>query len=502
MSRARPVGAVRFLALSIAAAACTRPQPPAGASAVDPAPATDSLAPADALERAQRAFARLPATDDAPRILELTRIACDGDVADGCVAEAVLLRNGIGAKQDLARAIEILTRGCDRGHAASCTELGLHYDLPWGVPWDEARARELYRAGSEGGDTEALVLLAQLEIGAFHEREGIELADAACRAGNPRGCILAYDADTLARDTPIGAERVCDAPAALERDCRAGSIRTAARSCLALWTSSGALHGELAPTCAPLVEWRAAQPQLDGEQRAQRWVRAACDLRSVEGCGKLGIELDDTSEGIALLRAACDLDDHDACEWLAYVYFHDWVGAEHDRAQSIELYARVCERGDRQEACRMWASYCGDDTFPCPAPEPGENAVAEGPRSELCGNASACTDAARAARLGGRPRDGATLYEEACRLGAAEACYRLGDMHTTGELGKRMIDDAIVHYARACDLDHAMACVAAGAYALDAARDEAKACAWLERACDLGEEGGCEIARDHCASRG
>jgi TPR repeat protein len=63
-----------------------------------------------------------------------------------------------------------------------------------------------------------------------------------------------------------------------------------------------------------------------------------------------------------------------------------------------------------------------------------------------------------------------------------------------------MIDDAIVHYARACDLDHAMACVAAGAYALDAARDEAKACAWLERACDLGEEGGCEIARDHCAA--
>lgn len=494
------MGGVRLFALSIAALSCGRTQAPARPSAVGPSPAAAALAPADALEKAQRVFARLPEHDNASRILELTRIACDGDVDDGCVAQAILLRNGIGSKQDLGRAIEILTRGCDRGHAASCTELGVHYDLPWGAAWDEPRARELYRAGADGGDAEALVLLAQLEIGAFHEREGIELADAACRAGNPRGCILAYDADTLARDTPVGAARVCDAPAALERDCHEGSIRTAARSCLSLWKSSGTLSGELAPTCAPLVEWRAAQPNLDREQRAQRWARAACDLRSVEGCGKLGFELDDSSEGIALLRDACDLDDHDACEWLAYVYFHDWVGTEFDRAKSIELYARVCERGDRQEACRMWASHCGDDTFPCPAPEAGEHEAADGPRSDLCGTASSCADTARAARLGGRASDGATLYEEACRLGDAEACYRLGDMHTTGELGKRMIVDAIVHYARACELDHAMACMAAGAYALDAGRDEAKACAWLERACELGEEGGCEIAGDHCAA--
>jgi TPR repeat protein len=462
------------------------------------APADD---PAAMFAEAQRLYLQIPHGDHAARILELSAAACHADLRDACVAQAVLLRNGIGAAQDLDGAVAILTAGCDAGHAASCTELGLHHDLPWGLPWDLDEAKRLYTRGAEGGDTEAFVLLAALERDAGREDEGIAWADRACAEGNPRGCMFAFRYEFLSRAKEVGATRVLVAAPGLDDDCHHGSIRTAARSCRAVADNVTALYcDETDGWCAPLGPWLAEQPALGRDAREQAWAQAACDLGSVHGCGQLGLLTDETPEGLAYLHDACDKDDHDACGWLAYVNFHDGVGVQFDRAKSIGLYARVCTRGAQEEACRMWAKYCGEDTVPCPPAEGAD--LPDLPRSDLCGTATECMSAAADVRFGDDrdPVAAAARYEAACGLGHADGCYRVGDMLTTGELGRRDLAAAIVQYGRACDLDHAMGCMMAAGYALDVHKDDpAVACGRLQRACELGETDACDLRRDRCA---
>ncbi len=475
-------------------ASCARPTPvvtPPNTEDTEPVEVTQ--APELLLEEANRRFAQANA-DEAATVLRLAGQACAGGSRDACVAEAVLRRNGIGTPQDLSQAVRILKTGCDAGHAASCTELGVHYDRPWGVPWDEDEARRLYRLGDAGGDLEAKMLLAALEYGDYHEGEALSLANAACADGHARACLFAYERQLHRDDTEAQGERLSRAAQGLEPECRSGEIRTAARSCLMLSRNGDFLACTDRPECEVLQAWQESQPAMSDDQRERTWAEAACALGSVDGCGALGLATDETPEGLALLERACEHDHHSSCVWLGWLFFHGHVGPTPDRPRSIGLYARACERGSDVDACRMWETYCGEDTVPCPlaVPDSGE------PRSEICGTAQECWERASDARLTGDAVGGAALYGQACALALAPACFRLGDMHTTGELGPPDELEAARYYGLACDRDHARGCFAAGAHLLDAGRTT-EACPRLHRACTLDESmEACRLVKQRC----
>ncbi|QIG79916.1 tetratricopeptide repeat protein [Stakelama tenebrarum] len=196
----------------------------------------------------------------------------------------------------------------------------------------------------------------------------------------------------------------------------------------------------------------------------------ACAAGSAEGCrlraNRLlaGNDASGQARAVAMFREACDKGQAWGCLGL-YDAYSAGRGVAADPRQAAAAAERGCTRaaGDRLRLCAL-----------------------HGDTLSRAGSAETV-------------RRGENFLVTACRGGAPEACYRLGELGMTRPAGARTNDgEAIYYWRRACDFDFAAGCRSLGqayARATVVGRDRAVAVALADKACRLGDTGGCADAR-------
>ena len=83
-------------------------------------------------------------------------------------------------------------------------------------------------------------------------------------------------------------------------------------------------------------------------------------------------------------------------------------------------------------------------------------------------------------------------YNKACDFGEGNSCGSAGFKYHIGEGVKQDVNYAIKLYTRACELEGSGGCVLLGVIYRDAKKNLSKAKALFGKACDLGEQHGCD----------
>jgi TPR repeat protein len=124
---------------------------------------------------------------------------CQAGAASACNALGVAFEYGRNAAPDPAIASGFYARACDREYAPGCTNLAWLYSLGRGVPHDAQQAMLLFtrafdqsrlacRRGDGHGCLMAGELLLQGRVTTADENEEVAMFQAACDAGEARGC--------------------------------------------------------------------------------------------------------------------------------------------------------------------------------------------------------------------------------------------------------------------------------------------------------------------------
>jgi TPR repeat protein len=397
------------------ASACTRAGELWSGGLLQPGAAVQSgLTPAP--RRAARAFRR----------------GCDRGDPAGCHALALALLEGRGVTQDAKSGIALLERACTSEHATSCRQLATLHGEGLFLKRDGALARTYQQRACEVGDGGSCTEVALLARDEGKLQEAIAAFEAACDAGDTRGCALLGDA-WVTHDPPDPAR----AAEPYARACQGG-----------LWEACGR-------------------------------------VAALEGAGGI-----DAPRLRGLYRLACDAGEMTACDWLAGMLL-DGIGGPSDPAGAARLYDRACEkevasscvhlawmgRDDGGSEPLAWLERaCDLDPLACVVlGEVHELGLVEGGTVKNAADAyqrgCAADDAGACERLAslyyrgrGVARDDAVaarLFSVACDGGRPEACAELGFMHEKG-LGVSASPTWAVHYrARACELGFAASCVTA-----------------------------------------
>ncbi|MGM0578112.1 MAG: tetratricopeptide repeat protein [Myxococcota bacterium] len=94
---------------------------------------------------------------------KLLRKACEGGSVVGCAGLGMVLREGIGGKQDLEEAKRLFQDACDAGDMGACGNLGVMYTKGEGGVQSDERAREALKKACDGGVTAACSNLRKLD---------------------------------------------------------------------------------------------------------------------------------------------------------------------------------------------------------------------------------------------------------------------------------------------------------------------------------------------------
>ncbi len=119
---------------------------------------------------------------------------CKLDSQESCDLLAVLLVDGRGVAQDVARAHELWDAACAKGEPNSCSSLAL--ELEQATPPDRARALVYYTRGCQAGGARACRSAGRLldMAGAVADEPQIKkFYDQACKAKDTLGCAYAND---------------------------------------------------------------------------------------------------------------------------------------------------------------------------------------------------------------------------------------------------------------------------------------------------------------------
>jgi hypothetical protein len=355
---------------------------------------------------------------------------CERGDAAGCHALALALLEGRGVSHDAQQGVALLERACTDEHATSCRQLATLHG-------------------------EGLFVKADAAVALAYERR-------ACVAGHGPSCT---DLALRARDEG----RLRDAMVDLEAACDAGDTRGCA-----LLGDAWAMHEPPDPKLAAEGYARACQGGL--------W-EACGRVAALEGAGGI-----DEVRLRQLYGLACGAGEMTACDYLAGMMLGG-VGGPSDAPGAARLYDRACEkdvasscvhlawmgRGDGGREPLGWLERaCELDALACVVlGEVHELGLVAGSKVEHAADAyqrgCAADDAGACERLAslyyrgrGVTRDDAVaarLFSVACDAGRAEACAELGFMHERG-LGVSSDDAWSGHYrARACELGFTPACV-------------------------------------------
>lgn len=117
---------------------------------------------------------------------------CDRGIASACNVVATRMEHGIGAPNDLTRAIHLHERACELREPASCVSAARMYAAGAGVPPSRAKQVELLVAACTLGDVLACAVPAKAFANgtgvARDERRAAELWQRACAGGVATAC--------------------------------------------------------------------------------------------------------------------------------------------------------------------------------------------------------------------------------------------------------------------------------------------------------------------------
>jgi TPR repeat protein len=328
--------------------------------------------------------------------------------------------------------------------------------------------------------------------GAKIVRRAAELFRAQCDAGKADGCHGLWDVlhhrRVLPRDGVEETRAIEEAQERYEALCARGD-------------------GEACHSAGRYYDERFGDGIVHDVRRALHFYQRSCDLASIAGCISLAYALEDSDAARAtcVLERVCDAGDGEGCHLLVYAYNAGWFGVAHDARKAHAYAIETCYLEHGGWACRF-AAHGLTGLHPTGTPDrrtafdlfrrgcdggDGEGCFYAGlfavelkqPVSDLF---------ARACALDPNPYRHCEVAKShaACDKGDGNGCAALAKGYLeTGEA--RLVPIAIKMLERVCDEGTLRACGELGSFLAGppedhaARRDEARAAALLDRACDV-----------------
>jgi TPR repeat protein len=347
---------------------------------------------------------------DLARANLLHETACELGEPLGCRDLAVSYRDGRGVAQDWTRANAFFEKACSLEHADSCADLGASYANGSGVPTDRKRANDLHEKACELGSGRGCKNLGA----AFSSGAGVPQSWARANALYEQGCDLGYG-------------RACN---------ELGLTFEYARGVAKDMVRASALFDKACVLDEPLACVEIGYLHATGNGAPQDWARAnslyekACRLGNGLGCSNLGFSYEEGT-GVAqdwrraneLYAQGCKLGSGKACSNLANNYAMG-AGATKDLQRSFELHEKACNLGESGSCAALGGRYAAGADVP---KDPGR---------------------------------AASFFEKACALDLPEGCIALGDSYSAGTGVPRGRDRAAALYEKTCELGQGAGCKA------------------------------------------
>jgi TPR repeat protein len=262
---------------------------------------------------------------------------------------------------------------------------------------------------------------------------------------------------------------------------------------------------------------------LSNATTAKQYYGRACDLKSVDGCARLGHmvvvgsynaikddgfthengmaalakacdagvidacrEFADASEpaqAVVALGKLCDGGDHGSCEKLVPAYL-----AAGDGKHAVELLTTLCDAGEDEHCRELGGAFLTGSKWVDPDPPRGMGLL-----TKACdhGSQGACRDLADANRDGSAadPARAGELYAKACDKGDVDACFSQAKLVLASDPAKavQLFTAECEHDVRGCDALGDIYRV--GADGID--RDRDRAYKYYEQTCRAGFEISC-----------
>lgn len=446
--------------------------------------------------------------------------ACDSNVMAACAELAWQLEDGRGCDTDTRRALELYRKACGGGVGLACDRLGRLIGLGQGTALDTAESLATYRRGCSFDDAQscndAAYLLA-FGIGMIADDQAadqlgarsVELGLKGCNAGDVRAChALAY-----AYYFGLGVEHdPAKAQSAFVKACENGFQESCAEAS-ALLTIGG---GE--PGSAPI-----------DRERATKLSAGACDAGVDLGCAYAAYDFTDAREleaaesaakrallgggevgyaalaGVVALKGkqsnqpqartdqtifelyskGCTLGDSEACDGLAYMYQRPQPPGK-DLDAALKFARLGCAQGGLR-ACTTEAILLRKTD-----PERSNMIL-----TRLCTRSHGMYGCLALAEQ--EPERAVELDERACTAQLSN-CFYLGKLYYDGKIVAKDLEKALGYFETACDADFGAGCNWAG-FLRDGhgdgvvPKDRARAKELYEKACRLGVDQGCKLAR-------
>ncbi len=379
---------------------------------------------------------------DLVKAAELLSAACEAGQMRACRDYGKVLVEQ-GDPEQFARAANLFDRSCEAGIVFGCFDMATAYLQGIGVKQDTAKAVPYVdRACAEPAElicAEAANALAEIDSAAGLDRLGL-----LCDAGSAMACHWS------------GHQRMQSADASL----REAGLKHHEIAC----------SFAIIPSCAAIViaKDRGGHDPA-GLDTALKRLDAACIGGYVEGCYHLGYAYSDQgapgipSDNVMTFRynsAACSHGDPESCRWAAEA-LETGKGTPQDLAAAADLYHWLCEQGNPrmcQQAARV-------EVAAAPKGLPGTD-VTSAVTERACdlGDGEACRGIGWWHVFGeeGRRKDLALAsahFIKGCDKGAATSCIDLASLQEWAQFGFAQ-DKASARrfYKRACDLEDPIGC--------------------------------------------
>lgn len=231
--------------------------------------------------------------------------------------------------------------------------------------------------------------------------------------------------------------------------------------------------------------------------KASEFYTKACDGGITEGCSNLGYMYENgygvdknMRKAIELYTKVCDSDEAIACYNLGITY-ENGQGVNVDKVKAVELYAKACDGGITDGCTSLGYMYENGEGIGV-----DKNKAAELYRKSCNeGDAKGCYYHAvlhyRGIGIARNYEKAIEYYTKACNGDVYEGCDNLGYMYENGEGVSVNKDQAVELYAKACDGGSAGGCCSIG-FIYESNNNIPKAKKFFGKACDLGENIGCE----------
>lgn len=461
--------------------------------------------------------------DHSRELIRFAERACDLNSADGCmIASSSFIKKGIAAAVG-GEGLRFLEKACKLEKAEACTFAGqfLMEDPVGNNRANEAKSffEKACRLGdARGCGQQALVLIRDIDpADQAAWNKIIPLMETSCRA-DPGYCWRLGELYRHGAGVPedgIKAEELiklsCDDENVYGCHSLASLYESGAKGLPKALSKAVKLFSDLCEkshwrSCVRLGARYEHGGGVDKDpSRAAKFYEDACNHGDKEGCNGLGYLLSigrgvpkNESKAIELFRTACEANEPKSCANLGNAH-RDGAGLAKSDSLAYQFYERSCSMKNRISCAEMALMQVQG------------RGVAKNLNLGIQKLKDSCSDGVDAAcsniasfYLAGDflPKDYSKALQfgqKACEIDPnSSGCAKVGVIYSQGYLGSPDHAKAVVYFGRSCENGVALVCLLMGESLLEIKENEAKtkAISAFEKACYLGEKGGCYRAAE------